>query len=133
MRVATAAELNGISEGVIGAAIEVHSHLGPGLLESSYEACLEYELLQRGFAVVRQLGLPVVYKGVSVECGYRIDLVVNDAVILELKAVDHLEPIHTAQLLTYLKLSNCRLGLIMNFNVKRMVDRVKRVVHEFPS
>jgi GxxExxY protein len=128
----SAEELNRISEAAIGAAIEVHSSLGPGLLESAYEACLEYELILRGFSVARQLPLPVKYKGVAVECGFRLDLVVNESVILELKSVDRLESIHSAQLLTYLKLTELHLGLLMNFNVTRLVDGVKRIVHQFP-
>jgi GxxExxY protein len=126
-------QLNSISEAVIGAAIAVHRELGPGLLESAYEACMEYELLDRGFAVERQVSLPVRYRGVTVECGFRIDLRVNGLVLLELKAVEKLERIHEAQVNTYLRLTGLHLGLLMNFNVTRMVDGVKRIVHNFPS
>jgi GxxExxY protein len=127
-----AADLNAISEGVIGAAIAVHRELGPGLLESAYEACLEFELLERGFGVRRQVELPVVYRGVDIECGYRIDLWVNERVILEIKAIERLDKIHEAQLQTYLKLTKLNLGLLMNFNVLRMVDGIKRIVRDFP-
>jgi GxxExxY protein len=125
-------KLNAISEAVIGAAIAVHRELGPGLLESAYEACLEFELLDRGFRVERQLILPVRYRGVLVECGFRIDLRINDLVILELKAVEKLDKIHEAQLHTYLRLTGLNLGLLMNFNVVRMVDGIKRIVRDFP-
>ncbi|MBP3957030.1 GxxExxY protein [Gemmata sp. G18] len=126
-------QLNAISETVIGAAIAVHRELGPGLLESAYEACLEYELIDRGYSVERQLSLPVRYRGVSVDCGFRIDLRVNGLVIVELKAVERLERIHEAQVNTYLRLTGLHLGLLMNFNVTRMIDGVKRIVREFPE
>jgi GxxExxY protein len=106
---------------IIGAAIEVHRVLGPGLLESAYEECLCRELNLREIAFQRQVPLPVEYKGVKLDCGYRLDLVVQDAVILELKCVEHLLPIHDAQLLTYLKLTHKRVGLIINFNVAALV------------
>src|SRR4051794_10373487 len=99
-------QLNSISEAIIGAAIAVHRELGPGLLESAYEACLEYELLDRGFQVERQKELPVVYRGIRVDCGFRIDLLVNGLVIIELKAVERLDRIHEAQWLSYLELTN---------------------------
>lgn len=121
-------ELNRLSEGIIGAAIAVHRELGPGLLESAYEACLEYELLDRRFAVQRQLPLPVVYRSMRVEAGFRIDLLVNELIVLELKAVDRLEKIHEAQLHTYLKLTGLHLGLLMNFNCNLLVDGIKRIV-----
>jgi GxxExxY protein len=126
-------ELNAISEIVIGAAITVHRELGPGLLESTCEACLEYELLDKGMKVQRQHSLPVRYRGVLVDCGYRIDLLVNDLIILELKAVERLEKIHQAQLQTYLRLTGLNLGLLINFNVVRLVDGVKRIVRGFPD
>ena len=126
-------ELNRLSESVIGAAIEVHRALGPGLLESAYEACLEFELLQRGFSVQRQKELPVIYRGVQVQCGFRIDLLVNELLILELKSVERLERIHEAQLHTYLRLTGLHLGLLMNFNVTRFVDGLKRIAHNFPD
>jgi GxxExxY protein len=123
--------LNIFSEAIIGAAIAVHRELGPGLLESTYEACLAHELSDRGLKIDRQLALPVRYRGVLVECGYRIDLLVNDLVILELKSIERLDKIHEAQLQTYLRLSGLNLGLLMNFNVIRMVDGIKRIVHNF--
>jgi GxxExxY protein len=121
--------LNAITETTIGAAIAVHRELGPGLLESAYEACLVYELSERGVAVERQKTLPVVYRGAKVDCGYRIDLLVEGCVVVELKAVDKLDPIHTAQLLSYLKLSGCRVGLLINFHVKMLRDGIRRVVN----
>ncbi|MFZ0295289.1 MAG: GxxExxY protein [Candidatus Sulfotelmatobacter sp.] len=106
-----------LTEQVIGAAIEVHRELGPGLMESAYEECLCHELHLRGLKFERQMALPVRYKGVSLDCGYRLDLVVEDSLILELKCVEHTLPVHEAQLLTYLKLTGKRVGLILNFNV----------------
>jgi len=106
---------------IIGAAIEVHRELGPGLLESAYEECLCRELSLRELTFQRQLPLPVEYKGVKLDCGYRIDVVVENSVILELKCVEHLLPVHEAQLLTYLRLANRRVGLILNFNVATLV------------
>jgi GxxExxY protein len=126
-------ELNSITEAVIGAAISVHRALGPGLLESTYEACLEFELLKRGFAVERQKALPVIYGGVTLECGYRIDLLVNGCVLVELKAVETLAKIHEAQVLSYLKLSGCRVGLLINFNVLVLKDGIRRLVNHYPG
>lgn len=123
--------LNAITAQIIGAAIEVHRELGPGLLESAYETCLFHELTQRGLKVERQKGLPVTYKGLNLESGYRIDLLVEDQVIVEIKALDKLAAIHEAQLLCYLKLSGCRVGLLINFNVKVLTQGVKRVVNKF--
>lgn len=113
-------ELNKITEAIIGAAIEVHRNLGPGLLESAYRECLRYELLQRGYEAFQEVTLPLTYKGVELECGYRLDLLVNDAVIVEIKSVDSLAPIHEAQLLSYLKISGGKIGLLLNFNVKML-------------
>lgn len=118
-----------LTETIIGAAIEVHRELGPGLLESAYEACLVYELGERGAKVERQLILPVVYQGIRIDCGYRIDLWVDGQVIVELKAVEHVKPIHEAQLLSYLKLSGCAVGLLINFNVKLLKDGIRRFVN----
>ncbi|MDF2156252.1 GxxExxY protein [Algoriphagus sp. CAU 1675] len=120
---------NEISSIIIGSAIEVHKELGPGLLESSYEVCLAYELRSRGLEVETQVGLPVVFKEVKLEAGYRIDILVEKKVIIEVKAVDEFSPIHLAQILTYLKLSNLKLGLLLNFNVSRMAEGLKRVVN----
>ncbi len=122
-------DINKITEGIIGAAIDVHRELGPGLLESAYEACLVYELMEHGFTVERQKSLPITYKGKQVNCGYRIDLLVEGQVIVESKAVDRLEPIHDAQLLSYLKLSGYKVGLLINFNVKVLKDGIRRLVH----
>ncbi|WP_088254944.1 GxxExxY protein [Fimbriiglobus ruber] len=133
MRVTTKDELNRLSEAVIGAAIAVHRELGPGLLESAYEACLEFELLSRGMTVERQKALPVVYRGMKVDCGFRIDLLVNDALLVEVKAIERFERVHEAQVQTYLRLMGLNLGLLMNFNVTRLVDGVKRVVRDFPD
>jgi GxxExxY protein len=110
-----------LTEHVIGAPIEVHRTLGPGLLESAYEECLCHELHLREIKFKRQVPLPVQYKGVSLDCGYRIDIVVEDAVILELKCCEHVLPVHEAQLLTYLKLTGTRVGLILNFHVATLV------------
>lgn len=120
--------LNDISERIIGGAITVHKELGPGLLESTYEACLAHELTLAGLKVESQKPLSVHYRDVTLDCGYRIDLLVNDTVIVELKAVDSLLPVHEAQLLTYLKLSGMQLGLLINFNVKLLKQGIRRMV-----
>lgn len=117
-----------ITDQVIAAAIAVHRELGPGLLESTYRACLFYEIIQRGLRVEREKSLPVVYKGVSLDCGYRVDIIVEDVVLVELKVVEKLAPIHIAQLLTYLKLSGREVGLILNFDVRFLRDGIRRVV-----
>ena len=114
---------------IIGCAMRVHTILGPGLLESAYEACLYYELNKTGLKVAKQVPLPLVYEDVKLECGYRIDLIVENKVIVEIKSVESLNPIHSVQLLTYLKLSNCKLGLLLNFNVLQLKDGIKRVVN----
>jgi len=121
--------INEISGHIVDAAIKVHSALGPGLLESAYEACLRHELSKRGLKVTSQVLLPVEYDGVRIDAGFRIDLLVEDAVIVELKAVEKMATIHTAQLLTYLRLSGKKLGLLMNFNVARMKDGIKRIAN----
>jgi GxxExxY protein len=121
--------LNEITARIIGAAIEVHIALGPGLLESAYEECLSQELQLRGISFERQKPLPVKYKGARLDCGYRLDMVVEDRVILELKACDSIEEIHKAQILTYLRLSGLKLGLILNFNVPVMKEGIVRVVN----
>jgi GxxExxY protein len=114
---------------VIGCAIEVHKALGPGLLESAYEECLSYDLVKAGLNHLRQVPLAVRYKGVQLDCGYRMDIVVEDAVVVELKTVERILPIHEAQLLTYLKLSERPVGLLINFNVPLLKDGIKRVVN----
>lgn len=116
------------SNDIIAAALEVHRNLGPGLLESAYEECLCYELETRGISCVRQQALPVVYKGIRLECGFRLDIVVNDKILLELKSVEKLLPIHEAQILTYLKLSGIRTGLLINFNEVLLKNGIKRIV-----
>ena len=121
---------NRLSKEIIGAAIEVHRHLGPGLLESAYEACLCHELSLRKIPWEKEVPLPIRYKGVAIDAAYRLDLKVDGLVIVELKAVDKLEPIHEAQLLTYLRLSNLWLGLLINFNVVVLRDGIKRLVHD---
>ncbi len=113
---------------IISAAIEVHRHLGPGLLESAYEECMCHELAIRKTPCARQVALPLEYKGIRLDCGYRMDLVVSDRVIVELKCVDKILPIHEAQLLTYLKLSGEKTGLIINFNTPLLKDGIKRLV-----
>jgi len=121
-------ERDPLSEKVIGFAIEVHRHLGPGLMESAYEACLCYELSVAGIPFERQLPLPVRYKEVHLDCGYRMDIVVDKRLVIELKTVEKLLPIHDAQLLTYLKLSGIRVGLLLNFNEAVLRDGIKRIV-----
>ena len=121
--------LNNVTSGIIGAAIDVHRALGPGLLESAYEACLAYELIQREMKVEQQKPLPLIYRDVQLDCGYRIDLLVDDAVTLEIKSVDSLAPIHQAQLLSYLKLSGCEVGLLINFKVKLLKQGIVRMVN----
>ncbi len=122
-------EINAISGQVVDAAMRVHSALGPGLLESVYEACLAYELGRRGLDVERQLQLPIRYGDMTLDAGLRLDLVVERSVVVELKSVDALLPIHSAQLLTYLKLGNYPIGLLLNFNVVRMKDGIKRLAN----
>jgi GxxExxY protein len=118
---------NEISGAIIGAAIEVHKHLGPGLLESAYEECLAHEMSLRGMPFERQKPLPVIYKGTQLDCGYRLDFLVEETVVVELKAIDKLPPIHQAQAITYLKLTRCKLALLLNFNVQLMRNGIKRV------
>lgn len=117
-----------ISHAVIKCAMKVHSSLGPGLLESTYEACLAHELRSAGFKVETQLALPVIYDGVELEIGYRIDMMVNDLVIVELKSIEEISRVHIAQVISYLKLSKRKLGLIINFNVLHLKDGIKRLV-----
>jgi GxxExxY protein len=126
--------LNALTQQIIAAALGVHRELGPGMLESAYEACLVFELLQRGFQVERQKRLTLVYRGRTLDCGYRIDLLVENEVIVEVKAVERLEAVHGAQVLSYLRLSGCKVGLVINFNVKWLMRQgVKRVVNGFPE
>ena len=122
-------ELNALTSRIIGAAIEVHRHLGPGLLESAYETCLAYELQQLGLAVERQKALPLVYKEIRMDQGYRLDLLVEEQVILELKVVEQIAPVHEAQILSYLRFSGCKIGLLINFNVKLLKDGIRRFIN----
>jgi GxxExxY protein len=121
--------MNGLTEKIIGAAIEVHKALGPGLLESAYEECLAHELSLLNVSFQRQQPLPVTYKSLQLDCGYRLDFVVENTVVVELKAVEGLQPIHNAQLLTYLKLGGWPIGLLINFNVPVLTKGIKRLVH----
>ena len=122
-------DINKITENIIGGAISVHQVLGPGLLESAYETCLVYELNDRGLSIKQQVPLPIKYKNIELDCAYRLDLVVNDKVVVELKSVETIAPIHKAQLLSYLKLSGYKAGLLINFNVKILKDGIIRLVN----
>ena len=119
-------DINNITGQIIDAAMKVHTALGPGLLESAYEACLAHELKKRGFSIERQKEMPVEYDGILIDIGYRLDLLVNDKVVVELKAVSEVAPIHEAQILSYLKLGKKPIGLLINFNVQRLKDGIKR-------
>jgi GxxExxY protein len=119
-------ELNEITQKIIGCAIEVHKHLGPGLLESAYEECLSYELGKMGLNIKRQVATPVVYKETKLDCGYRIDILVENVVVIELKVVDAINPVHEAHILTYMKFSNRPIGLLINFNVTLLINGIKR-------
>jgi GxxExxY protein len=127
-------QLNSLTEAIIGSAIAVHGELGPGMLESAYEACLAYELLDRKYSIERQKPLPVVYRSQTMDCGYRPDLLVEGKVLVEVKSVERFERVHAAQLLSYLRFSKCKVGLLINFNVKWLIqDGIKRVVNGFPE
>ena len=119
-------ELKEITQKIIGCAIQVHKNLGPGLLESAYEECLSYELIKNGLVIKRQQPTPVIYKEIKLECGYRIDILVENSVVVELKVVDEFNPVHEAQILTYMKLSNKSLGLLINFNVTILRNGIRR-------
>ena len=130
----TAEYLNSLTARIIGAAIEVHRMLGPGLLESAYEACLTFELRKRGLGVERQKPLPLTYQGVAVKCSYRMDLVVEGSVVVEVKSVARLGPLHGSQLLSYLKVADLRVGIVLNFNVKQLKrGGIMRRVYRFPD
>ncbi len=120
---------NEISKIIVGCALKVHKSLGPGLLESAYEECLYYELRRAGLSVQKQKPLPLIYEDVKLEIGYRVDLLIEDKVIIEIKSVEALNDVHLAQILTYLKLSDCKLGLLINFNVSLVKNGIKRVVN----
>jgi len=117
-----------ITKVIIGCAIDVHKELGPGLLESAYEECLYYELQKAGLKVEKQKAIPVIYKEIKLDCGYRADLIIEDKIIIELKTVDEFNPVHEAQILTYLKFAEKKLGLLINFNVLRLKDEIKRYI-----
>jgi GxxExxY protein len=123
--------VNAITEAIIGDAIAIHREMGPGLLESTYEACLAALLARRGLKTERQAAMPVLFQGERLDCAYRLDLLVEGIVVVELKTVAKLEPVHFAQMMTYLKLSGCEVGLLINFNVTRLVDGVRRVVRGY--
>ena len=126
--------LDALTDRIIGAAIAVHKKLGPGLLESSYEACLAFEFIERGIGFERQKPLPIVYRGHPLDCGYRIDFLVEEQVVVEVKAIERFEPVHTAQVLSYLRLSGCKVGLLLNFNVKWLsAQGLKRLANGFPG
>lgn len=122
-------KLNKLTEQIIGAAIEVHKQLGPGLLESAYQNCLYYELTEQGLYVEKEKPMPIIYKTIEIDHGYRMDLVVEHKVVIETKTVESLTDVHFAQLLTYLKLGNYKLGLLMNFNVSLLKDGIKRIIN----
>jgi len=126
-------DIHRITEHIIGAAITVHRELGPGLLESAYHACVAHELVQRSLRFERQKPVSIMYKGKQIDCGYRVDLLVEGEVIVELKSVERLDPIHMAQILTYLKLSGRHVGLLINFNVRVLKDGLRRIVLNFPE
>jgi GxxExxY protein len=128
-----ASRLNFLTNKIIEVAIRVHKHLGPGLLESTYESCLAHDLSKQKLRIERQKQLPVIYEGVRLDCGYRVDLLVERIVIVEVKAVESVLPIHTSQLLSYLRLSGCKVGLLINFNVILLKSGIHRVVNNFPE
>jgi len=121
-------EINNLTEKIIGCCIEVHKTLGPGLLESAYEECLSFELRKNGLRIERQKAVSVVYKEIKLDCGYRIDILVEDLIVIELKTVDEFNPVHEAQILTYLKFSKKKLGLLVNFNVLRLKNGLRRYI-----
>ena len=122
-------EENQLSNIIIGCAIEVHKQLGPGLLESAYQECLQYELTKAGLEVIKEKPMPIIYKDVKLDHGYRIDLLVNNKVVIEIKTVEQFTEVHTAQVLTYLKLGNYKLGILLNFYVTTLKDGIKRVIN----
>ena len=126
--------LNSLTEQVIGAALTVHREIGPGMLESACEACLAFELVERGLAVERQKPLPLVYRGIRLDCGFRVDLLIEDLVVVEVKSIERLERVHSAQVLSYLRMLKRSVGLLINFNVQWLVrDGVRRIVNGFPD
>ena len=126
--------LNALTEQIIGAALAVHREIGPGMLESACEACLTFELVDRGLRVDRQKPVPLVYRGVHLDCGYRIDILVEELVIVEVKSIERLERVHSAQVLSYLRMMKRHVGLVINFNVRWLVrDGIRRIVNDFPE
>ena len=125
----TSAEVEAVATAIVDAAYKIHKRFGPGLLESAYRVCLAHELRTRGFTVQCEVAMPLEYEGVHLDCGFRIDLLVADLVIVEVKAVADFHPVHEAQLITYLKLTGIRLGILINFNKKFIKDGIKRIVH----
>ena len=125
--------LNRLSNTIIGAALRVHTELGPGMLESAYEACLLFELNALGHRVERQKPLPLVYREHQLDCGYRLDLLVEDSIVVEVKAIERLERVHSAQVLSYLRQLKLKLGLLVNFNVRWLKDGITRIVNDFPE
>jgi GxxExxY protein len=130
---ATAAELNSLTDRIIGSGIRVHKEIGPGLLESAYRRCLVAELDRCGLQTKSEHPVPLTYHGLAIDCGYRVDILVEDAVVVEIKSIERLARVHTAQMLTYLRLTGCHVGLIMNFNAKTLPEGIKRVVLNFPE
>lgn len=127
-------QLNSLTERIIGAALAVHREIGPGMLESACEACLAFELADRSMRVERQKALPLVYRGVRLDCGFRVDLLVEDLVVVEVKSIERLERVHSAQVLSYLRMLKCSVGLLVNFNCQWLVrDGVRRIVNGFPE
>jgi GxxExxY protein len=129
----TAQELNTLTDAIIGAAIQVHKEVGPGLLESAYQHCLQYLLANAGLQVEAEHPVPLKFRGLQLETAYRLDLLVESKVIVEVKAIERFAPIHIAQMLTYLRLTGCKVGLLINFNVPVLVHGVKRVILNFPE
>jgi GxxExxY protein len=128
-----AGELNQLTERILGAAISVHREIGPGMLEAAYEACLAYELEQDGLLVERQKPLPLTYRGVTLDCGYRVDFLVDERVIVEVKSVEKIRHVHKAQLLSYVRMFGCQVGLLLNFNAEVLKDGIHRVVNGLPE
>lgn len=124
-------EINEITEKIIACAIKVHTNLGPGLLESAYKECLYYELIKAGLTTEKEKPLPLIYEEIKMDCGYRVDLLIENSVVVEIKSVDAINDIFIAQVLTYLKLSKCRIGLLINFNVVKLKDGIKRLIHGY--